>query len=160
MNKECKGLPKTDLLRLLDESISGNIVYTEDVLHMLEVYGDTYVQEEGSILWKIKSEEKRTDLTLDEALESAEAGNFVTSEYFSSDQSMHYWNGRFYYEDGAVVTPEFLHSENWASKNPWRVTIPKDIVDTDKLQEMHIQSGGYMLDNHTYNECVLQTRRK
>lgn len=49
-------------------------------------------------------------MNLDEALLSAKNGNFVTNEYFGHTQSLHYYNGKFYYEDGAVVPKEFLCS--------------------------------------------------
>lgn len=50
--KRCKGLPKKDFLRLVDECVSGPIIFEKDVQHIWEVYGNTYTQEEGSIVWR------------------------------------------------------------------------------------------------------------
>lgn len=93
-------------------------------------------------------------MNLKEAFLSAKEGNFVTSEMFDRNQSMHYYKGDFYYEDGAVVPMEFLYNENWAVQYPWSIRISKDKVDFDKLKEMHDKSMGYMLQKGSYMDCV------
>lgn len=93
-------------------------------------------------------------MNLKEAFLSAKEGNFVTSEMFDRNQSMHYYQGDFYYEDGAVVPMEFLYNENWAVQYPWSIRISKDKVDFDKLKEMHEKSMGYMLQKGSYMDCV------
>ena len=95
-------------------------------------------------------------MNLQEALESAVKGNFVTNQYFDSDQSMHYWNGKFYYEDGAVVTEEFLSKQRFAMEGKWRICIPAEKVDRERLQKVHVDSKGMMLDSKAgYQQCVL-----
>lgn len=42
-------------------------------------------------------------MNLREAFISAKEGNFVTSLMFDRNQSMHWYNRKYYYEDGAVV---------------------------------------------------------
>lgn len=96
-------------------------------------------------------------LTLDDALASAKEGHFVTNSYFSSDQSMHYWNGKFYYEDGAVVTKEFLKKQQFAIKGGWAICISKHRVDKERLNKVHIDSNGMMLYTKAgYQQCVLK----
>lgn len=57
-NLRCKGLPKEDFLRLIDECISGTTIFTEDVLHILDVYGDTYTRDKTTIAWKKENNEE------------------------------------------------------------------------------------------------------
>lgn len=92
-------------------------------------------------------------MNLHEALQSAREGNFVTSEYFSHDQSMHYYRGNLYYEDGAVVSDEFLYEQDFAVNGAWTVSIPKENVDFDKLKAMHEKNKGFMLQTGSYMEC-------
>ena len=76
-------------------------------------------------------------MDLREAFISAKEGNFVTSSMFDRNQSMHWYNGKYYYEDGAVVPEEFLYKEDWAIGYPWEIIIPKEKVDFAKLKSMH-----------------------
>ena len=94
-------------------------------------------------------------MNLEEAFISAEEGNFVTNLAFSEDQSMHYYKGKYYYEDGAVVPEEFLYDEDWARQYPWEISIPKEKVDFEKLKKMHEKSMGYMLQKGSYMECIV-----
>lgn len=94
-------------------------------------------------------------MNLIEALESARNGNFVTNRYFSEDQTLHYWNGKFYYEDGAVVTYDFLRRQEFAMNGEWTVCIPVDKVNREKLGKMHRESGSLMLTNGSYMECII-----
>ena len=103
------------------------------------------------------SEDKNKELTLDEAFKAARKGNFVTNEYFSEDQSMHYWNGKFYYEDGAIVTKEFLETQDFATKGRWFICIPAEKVDKERLNKVHIDAKGMMLYTKAgYQQCVLK----
>lgn len=92
-------------------------------------------------------------MNLKEALLSAKDGNFVTNEYFDYTQSLHYYNGKFYYEDGAVVPEEFLHSQDFAINGEWSIAIQKEDIDFDKLKSMHDRSRGYMLSSDSYMDC-------
>ncbi len=94
-------------------------------------------------------------MNLREAFISAKEGNFVTSSMFDRNQSMHWYNGKYYYEDGAVVPEEFLYKEDWAIEYPWKVRIPKEKVDFSKLKIMHERSKGYMLQKGSYMECII-----
>lgn len=92
-------------------------------------------------------------MNLTEACVSAREGNFVTNEYFSPDQSMHYYAGNLYYEDGAVVTFSFLRSQEFAVEGEWRICISKEDVDFDKLEAMHKKNGHMMLSSGSYMDC-------
>lgn len=152
--KECKGLPKEDLLRLIVECVSGPVVYADDISHILSVYGDMYVQTEDSDCWRLRSEISNQNLSLKEAISFAEEGCFVASQMFSPDQSMHYWGGKFYYEDGAVVPLEFFDDQDWAHNIPWRIVAFKDEVCAHLLNQMHQNSNGYMLENSSYMDAI------
>ena len=94
-------------------------------------------------------------MSLNGALTSAKAGNFVSNQYFSSDQSLHYYKGKFYYEDGAVVTREFLETQDFAKGETWYTKKPFNEVDNCKLEEMHLKSNGCMLSGTSYEECFI-----
>lgn len=157
MSKICKGIQKDQFLKLVADLTSDSVIYTEDVINILEEYGCEYVLDESTNTWKKSEDIVGKDISLLKALEYARNGCFVTSSVFSSDQSMHYWNGKFYYEDGAVVPIEFLDKEDWAHDMPWRVVALKEQVDQDKLNKMHVDSHGYMLESRSYMECIKQS---
>lgn len=92
-------------------------------------------------------------MNLEEALRSAKEGNFVTNEYFDSSQSLHYYNGKFYYEDGAVIPEEFLDSQDFAVNGKWSIAIKREDIDFGKLKSMHDKSRGYMLTSGNYMDC-------
>ena len=94
-------------------------------------------------------------MNLLEALLSAKDGNFVTNEYFSCDQSLHYYRGKYYYEDGAVVPVDFLQSQDFAINGKWSIAIQKDHIDFDKLKSIHDRIDGYMLSSGSYMDCRL-----
>ena len=94
-------------------------------------------------------------MNLNEAFNAAKEGNFVTSTQFSKDQSMHWYKGKYYYEDGAVVPEEFLYNEDWAVNYPWEIIISKEKVDFIKLDKMHKRSMGYMLQKGSYMDCTI-----
>ena len=73
-------------------------------------------------------------MNLQEALISAKDGNFVTNEYFDHTQSLHYYSGKYYYEDGAVVPESFLNSQNFAVNGKWSISIKKEDINFDKLK--------------------------
>lgn len=93
-------------------------------------------------------------MNLKEALRAVEDGHFVTCSSFSGDESLHEYNGKMYYEDGAVVTEQFLEKQEFAKRATWRIFADKSIVDREKLAEMHRKASGYMLSTGTYNECI------
>lgn len=92
-------------------------------------------------------------MNLQEALISAKDGNFVTNEYFSHDQSLHYYRGKYYYEDGAVVPAEFLQSQDFAINGKWSIAIKKENIDFARLESMHDKNSGYMLTSGSYMDC-------
>lgn len=92
-------------------------------------------------------------MNLHEALDAAYKGNFVTNQYFSYDQSLHYYDGKYYYEDGAVVTAEYLETQRFATHGEWSIVIPKNKVNFKKLKTMHKNSGELMLRKGSYMDC-------
>lgn len=44
----------------------------------------------------------------------------MTNDSFSEDQSLHFWKGDLYYEDGALLNEEFvdsLYEQDWSKEN-------------------------------------------
>lgn len=93
-------------------------------------------------------------MNLQEALLAAKEGHFVTNSYFGDSQSMHYYKGKYYYEDGAVVTREFLEKQKFAKGNSWSIKYDKSLIDTAILGIIHSTSGGLMLAMGSYEECI------
>lgn len=100
-----------------------------------------------------KVREMEKIMNLEEALLSAKVGNFVTNEYFDHTQSLHYYNGKYYYEDGAVVPENFLNSQDFAINSKWSIAIKKANIGFDKLKSMHDKNRGYMLSSGSYMDC-------
>lgn len=92
-------------------------------------------------------------MNLNEAILSAIDGNFVTSEYFDADQSLHCYNHTLYYEDGAVIPDGFLESQDFAVNGKWSIAIPKENVDFGRLKEMHERNDPMMLSGESYMDC-------
>jgi hypothetical protein len=96
-------------------------------------------------------------MTLLEALQACENGDFVSNQYFDSKQSMHEYNGELYYEDGANITNDIEWLEKQAfAQSEWYVKYPKCKIDMEKLTSMHEKHKGYMLQDSTYEECAIQ----
>jgi hypothetical protein len=94
-------------------------------------------------------------MTFNEACLSCSEGNFVSHRNFDSSQSMHEYKTDLYYEDGANLTHhlDWLENEEWA-KDGWYIKYNKDQVDKDKLDKMHKDNKGYMLQKGTYEDCI------
>lgn len=97
---------------------------------------------------------------LEEVLDLARKGMFVTNIYFDNKQSLHFFNGKFYYEDGAVVTEEFLEQQEFATGDSWSVKYTSSCVDYKKLKEMHEHSRGLMLHNKSYEDAICNPENK
>ena len=99
-------------------------------------------------------------MILDEAIKKACEGNFVSNKYFTAEESMHEYNDRLYYEDGAVLGSaliNIMHDENW-SKDGWYIKYSKEQIDRNKLNQLHKEFGGTMISskNRSYEECVIK----
>ena len=94
-------------------------------------------------------------MTIQEAFVSCSEGNFVSHRNFDSSQSMHEHNCTMYYEDGANLTNhlDWLENEEWA-KDGWYVKFTKDQVDQEKLDKIHKDNKGYMLQSGSYEDCI------
>lgn len=95
-------------------------------------------------------------MKIEEALKLAKEGNFLSNQYFTEEQSLHFYNGNFYYEDGAVLndrTLDEIKQEDWA-KEKWYIKYPKEKVDTDKLLVLHEEGKNRMLQNKSYEDCI------
>lgn len=95
-------------------------------------------------------------MSITEAFDLARKGNFMTHERFSPDQSLHFWNGSFYYEDGAMVTIRLLREcDDELFAKGWLIKKPKEKVNFKKLDEMHKKNAPYMLKEGSYEESLI-----
>jgi hypothetical protein len=101
-------------------------------------------------------------MNLHEACQSAREGNFVSHHSFDYDQSMHEYKGNLYYEDGANLTAdgfiEKLAREKWSNEG-WFVKCSKDLIDKEKLEKLHNESRGYMLNGKSYEDCIIKQHK-
>lgn len=93
-------------------------------------------------------------MTLEEALVKAKEGNFITNEYLDTYECVHYYNGKFYYEDGAVIPEDTMYKNDYTKNANWRIKFTADQVDKEKLSKMHEKSQGLMLINSSYVEAI------
>lgn len=93
-------------------------------------------------------------MTLEEALLKAKEGNFITNEYLDTYECIHYYNGKFYYEDGAVIPEDTMYENDYTKNANWRIKFTADQVDKEKLSNMHEKSQGLMLINSSYVEAI------
>lgn len=102
-------------------------------------------------------------MNLNEAILSASEGNFITHISFDRKESMHEYDGKLYYEDGADLTTsgfiDALHQMAWA-KEGWEIKYPKERVDSNKLIEMHKDAGHSMLYKQSYEDCIIKEGEK
>lgn len=154
MSEKFKGISKEKLLSHI-ENITKDTITVEDLVEILNEHGDNYFKHpNGTVVSEADLSLIGKELSFHKAFEYARLGCFVSSELFSSDQSLHYWNGKFYYEDGAVVSPLRLGEEDWAVLRPWKIIAAPHMVDTMKLDMMHKKANGYMLEKGSYMECI------
>lgn len=99
---------------------------------------------------------ERYVMTFYEACQSCREGNFLSHKSFDAKQSMHEYKGILYYEDGAVLTHhlDWLSNQDWA-KEGWYVKYTNNLLDIEKLAVMHKMSRGMMLNERSYEECVM-----
>lgn len=98
------------------------------------------------------------NFNLDEAFKLAKEGHFMSNKYFTQEQSMHYNNACFYYEDGSNLSTgnfidNYLKKEDWA-KFGWYIKYDKSLVDKDILNKLHKENNGYMLHDCSYEDCI------
>lgn len=84
-----------------------------------------------------------------------QCGCFVANEHFGAEESMHYYNGKYYYEDGAVVSESYVKVLNEEFKDTWYIKYTPDEVDEKKLGDMHRANDGFTLITGSYENCVM-----
>lgn len=84
-----------------------------------------------------------------------QCGCFMTNEHFGAEESMHYYNGKYYYEDGAVVSESYMETLNKEFGDTWYIKYTPDKVDVKKLSGVHRANDGYVLVTGSYENCVM-----
>lgn len=83
-----------------------------------------------------------------------QCGCFMTNVYFGAEESMHYYNGKYYYEEGVVVSESYMEILNKEFGDTWHIKYTPDEVDVKKLSDMHRANDGYTLVTGSYEDCV------
>ena len=83
-----------------------------------------------------------------------QCGCFMTNEHFGAEESMHYYNGKYYYEDGAVVSESYMEILNKEFGDTWCIKYTPDEVDVKKLSDKHRANDGFTLVTGSYEDCV------
>lgn len=150
-------------IALLMKNYGGQIIWTNvfdnERYYTVEVGPDNEIYELPEKFLALKEINISNEMSLYNALALAREGHFVTNEYFDSTQSLHYWNGKYYYEDGAVVSASFLDGQTFATNGNWSIYANKENIDTDKLNNMHNKNKGYMLMSGSYNDCIIKKEK-
>lgn len=89
-------------------------------------------------------------------------GYFMAAEHFSPDQSIHYYHGEYYLEDGAVINYENMFNIEWVTESKYYIlALPKDInkEEYDRLHEIQSHTRS-MIDgiNESYQKCFTRSK--
>lgn len=95
------------------------------------------------------------EFCLNDAILLCKCGCFVKHVLFDAEQSMHAFEGKLYYEDGACLSDEFLETLEEAYKYGWSIKYLPSQVDTHSLYTKHKFANGMMLrQGKSYEDCV------
>lgn len=96
-------------------------------------------------------------MNLNEAIVMCHKGNFMTHKNFDSNQSMHYYNGSLYYEDGANLDSHLRWMKQEESlQDGWSVKFTSEQVGSQTLSNMHFANRNYMLRSGSYEDCIIK----
>lgn len=102
-------------------------------------------------------EEVGENFELDDACLLCNFGFFVSNNSLAANESMHGYDDKIYYEDGACLTMSGLlvHPYEWMESG-WYIKASPHEVDFKKLSDMHEQSRGCMIYGSSYEECIIR----
>lgn len=97
------------------------------------------------------------NMTLKDARTLCRMGFFITHRNLESNESMHAYGGKYYYEDGACLSTAGILNQppEWMEEG-WRIKACPHEVDYDKLRKMHKESHGLMIPGQTYEDCIIR----
>lgn len=99
------------------------------------------------------------DIEFADALTLCHLGFFMTHGSLSSGESMHAYDGKIFYEDGACLSTGGLIENplEWMETG-WRIKACPHEIDYAKLSTMHKNSAGHMLQSAitTYDSCIIK----
>lgn len=95
-----------------------------------------------------QSLDEEFDLTT--AVSLCKAGYFVQHVQFSNNESMHYYDGKLYFEDGTSVNVQYLQEQELFDH--WRVKKNPLEIDLIKLRNLHAIAEESILEG-SFEEC-------
>lgn len=113
--------------RRLEDTIQGSLKCVDELRHILH-----------------------DEFDLATAVALCKAGYFVQHATFGGKESMHYYDAALYYEDGTMVSVQYLTENNLVEN--WRVKKNPLEIDLLKLRDMHIDAQESVL-NGSYEDC-------
>lgn len=120
------------------------------------IYGGSAISDKYlEVLDRIKKEVGEI-MEFEDACSMCQLGFFMTNVNLESNESMHFYDGRIYYEDGACLSTSGLidHPLQWM-KTGWKIKASPHRIDFGKLAEMHEKSKVKSLTN-SYEECIIR----
>lgn len=97
-------------------------------------------------------------MNIAKAIITCKDGHFMTNNLFGSEQSIHYYNGKIYQEDGSIVDQSLLVKQGWSTHCDWFIKYNKDHINQKKLKEYHIMYSKdpikFTLDGKSFEDCI------
>lgn len=146
-------MSNTDIVKML-QLVKRVKLSTRGYTRRLEL-SDVGVQSLSGMFDYVLSTLKEQKFNVYTAALMCQCGCFMTNEHFGAEESMHYYNGKYYYEDGAVVSESYMEMLNKEFEDTWYVKYTPDEVDVKKLSEMHRANDGYTLATGSYEDCIV-----
>ena len=98
-------------------------------------------------------------MNIAKAINTCKEGHFITNNLFGSEQSIHFYNGKIYQEDGTVLDQFLLAALGHRSTNcDWFIKYNKDHVNQKTLKEYHIMYEKdpikFTIDSKSFEDCI------
>lgn len=146
-------MSNTDVVKML-QLIKRVKLYTGGYKRRLEL-SEADVQSLSGMFDYVLSTLKEQKFNVYTAALMCQCGYFITNVYFGAEESMHYYNGKYYYEEGAVVSESYMEVLNKKFGDTWYIKYTPDEVDIKKLSDMHRANDGFTLITGSYENCVI-----
>lgn len=86
-------------------------------------------------------------MTFNEALKKAMEGDFISSDELDKTDHIHYYKGKFYFEDGTNFSMDYLMSIEWPIKDSnWYIYKDRSKIDKEILEAIH---------QNSYEKCFI-----
>ena len=104
---------------------------------------------------------KKENMEFIDAICSCREGCFVSNVSLEDFESMHMYEGKLYFEDGSYLDQQPEVAQMWGKwiLNGWYIKFTPEQVNATQLAKMHIESKGFLLNNDSYEDCIIHTKK-